>query len=251
MSSLHALDPVAFARDRLGFEPDRMQARVLDPAIRRGILNCSRQWGKSTVTAVLGVHRAVHVPKSNVLIVSPTARQSGELLLKMTEFVERLGIKPCGDGKNRLSLRLPNRSRVIGLPGVAANIRGFTASLVLVDEAALVGDGVFTSIRPVLAVGRGCGNAGDMWLMSTPQGQRGFFYEQWTRPEFQWTRISVPATECPRISPAFLEEERLVLGEQAFRQEYMCEFLQDVHGFFQRSEVEACLTDEIPPLFDR
>jgi hypothetical protein len=41
----HALDPVAFARERLGFEPDRWQARVMRSAARQILLNCSRQAG--------------------------------------------------------------------------------------------------------------------------------------------------------------------------------------------------------------
>ena len=48
----YALDPVRFAREALGFEPDAKQALVLNPTIHRGLLNCSRQWGKSTLTAI-------------------------------------------------------------------------------------------------------------------------------------------------------------------------------------------------------
>jgi hypothetical protein len=34
--------------------------------------------GKSTVTAIKAVHRAYHEPECLVLVVSPSARQSGE-----------------------------------------------------------------------------------------------------------------------------------------------------------------------------
>ena len=47
-----------FAREKLGFEPDEKQRMVLDSTAKTGILNCSRQWGKSTVMAVKAVHRA-------------------------------------------------------------------------------------------------------------------------------------------------------------------------------------------------
>ena len=47
----HALDPVAFARERLGFHPDPKQALVLASRSKQVILNCTRQWGKSTITA--------------------------------------------------------------------------------------------------------------------------------------------------------------------------------------------------------
>ncbi len=58
----HTIDVVAFARDRLAFEPDLDQARALDPFIRRGLLNCCRQWGKSTTVAIRAVHQALHRP---------------------------------------------------------------------------------------------------------------------------------------------------------------------------------------------
>ena len=45
-------DAVEFARTRLGFEPDERQAAVLRSEAKRGILNCTRQWGKSTAAAV-------------------------------------------------------------------------------------------------------------------------------------------------------------------------------------------------------
>ena len=78
----HALDPVAFARERLGFQPDPKQALVLSSRSKRVILNCSRQWGKSTLTAAQAVFTAWHEPESLILVMSPTERQSGELVRK-------------------------------------------------------------------------------------------------------------------------------------------------------------------------
>ena len=69
-------DPVEFVRSRLGFVPDRKQEVLLRGRVRRGLLNCSRQWGKSTVTAAKAVHRAYTVPDSLVVVLSPSARQT-------------------------------------------------------------------------------------------------------------------------------------------------------------------------------
>lgn len=40
-----------------------------------------------------------------------------------------------------------------------------------------------------------------------------------------WERTQITAEDCPRISPEFLADERQMLGEHAYRQEYPCEFL--------------------------
>src|SRR5437868_7837973 len=98
------MEPLRFVRERLGFEPDEKQQIVLDPGVRRGLLNCSRQWGKSTVTAAKAVHRAYSTPGSLVVVVSPSGRQSGEFLRKAAGFVRRLGIRARGDGDNEISL---------------------------------------------------------------------------------------------------------------------------------------------------
>src|ERR1700752_554492 len=75
------MDAVAFARTKLGFDADEKQELILRGG-RRGIVNCTRQWGKSTVTAAKAVHRAHSVPGSLTLVVTPCARQSGEFLRK-------------------------------------------------------------------------------------------------------------------------------------------------------------------------
>jgi len=127
-----------WARRELKFEPDETQTRVLNTRSRRVLLNCTRQWGKSTVTAAKAIHQAHSMPGSLTLVVSPSARQSGEFLRKAEEFARRLNIKPKGDGDNDISLMLPNRSRIVGLPGREATIRGFSAvGLLLVCQCQL------------------------------------------------------------------------------------------------------------------
>jgi hypothetical protein len=237
-------DAAEWVRTRLDLPVDELQARVLRTASKRGILNCSRQWGKSTITAAKAVHQALHEAESLTVVVSPSGRQSGEFLRKAVGFARKLGIRPKGDGDNEISLELPNRSRIVGLPGTESTIRGFSAvSLLLVDEAARCSDDLYLAIRPMLAV-----SDGTLWLMSTPFGKRGFFYETWANGGPEWERFRAPATECARIRKAHLDEERATMGDRWFRQEYLCEFEDTVSGIFARDLVEGAITDEIEPL---
>jgi hypothetical protein len=240
-----AMDAVEFARDRLKFEPDARQIDVLRSDAKRGILNCSRQWGKSTIAAAKAVHRAYTREKSLVLVASPTDRQSAELIRKASEMVAALGIRPRGDGDNQTSLLFPNGSRIVGLPGMEGTVRGFSAvSLLLIDEAARVEDAMYKALRPMLAVGQG-----DLWLMSTPHGKRGFFYECWEHDGAdEWFKVSVPATECGRIPAEFLEAERRAIGPQWFAQEYMGEFVDNGAAVFGRDLVDRAVDDSFGPL---
>jgi hypothetical protein len=233
-----------FAVARLGFRPDPKQRIVLQEGIRRGLLNCSRQWGKSTVTAAKAVHRAYTRPDSLVVVVSPSARQTGEFLRKAAGFAWKLGIRARGDGDNAMSLLFPDGSRIVGLPGVEDTVRGFSAvSLMLIDEAARVNDDLYKAVRPMLAVGDG-----DLWLMSTPNGQRGFFYDEWTDGGERWERVSVTGSECARIPPDFLVEERAALGDRFFRQEYCCEFVSSGDAVFDADLIRAAYSDDVEPL---
>jgi hypothetical protein len=79
-------------------------------------VNCTRQWGKSTLAAVKAVHRAYFHAKSLVVVACPTEKQSAELVWKARDFAVKAGVKLRGDGSNRISLRFPNGSRIVGLP---------------------------------------------------------------------------------------------------------------------------------------
>jgi hypothetical protein len=84
-------------------------------------------------------------------------------------------------------------------------------------------------------------------MLSTPFGRRGVFYEEWTGGE-GWKRYEVPATKCPRIFAAFLEEERRALGDWWYAQEYMCSFEDTPDQLFSHEIIEGMVTDEIEPL---
>ena len=146
-------DGAAWVEEHLGWKPDETQERVLRTERKRVLLNCTRQWGKSTVTAAKAVMQATREAGSLTLVVSPSARQSGEFLRKAAGFARKLRVRPKGDGDNEISLAFPNGSRIVGLPGNEATVRGFSAvSLLLVDEAARVNDELYLAMRPMLAV---------------------------------------------------------------------------------------------------
>jgi hypothetical protein len=94
---LHIADRAAFAREVLQFDPEPLQEFALRSWSRRLILNCNRQWGKSTVAAIRAVHRAWFWPGSLILIVSRTHAQAGELLQKIRAFFADVG----DDGEER------------------------------------------------------------------------------------------------------------------------------------------------------
>jgi len=240
-----ALDRVAFAEE-LGIVPDAWQKEFLRSSSDRVLLNCSRQSGKSTMSAVIALHRALYYPGSLVLCLAPALRQSQELFGKVADFYRDLGRPVAPQGERKLSLELENGSRIITLPGSEKTIRGFSgAALLLLDEASRVDDGLYYAIRPMLAV-----SGGALVMLTTPYGKRGVFYEEWiSGAGHGWERFEVPASQCPRIAETFLMEEDESLPPFIFRQEYECSFEETEDQVFTTDLIDRAVTSEVKPLF--
>jgi hypothetical protein len=187
----------------------------------------------------------LHFPKSLILLVSPSLRQSAELFKKVTEFLNLLAVRPALTEDNKLSLQMQNGSRIVSLPAKESNVRGFSGpSLIVEDESARVTDDLYLALRPMLAISQG-----QHILMSTPFGKRGHFFEAWENGGDSWDRILVTADQCPRISPAFLAEEMRQMPALWYDSEYSCLFVDTIDQIFASEDIEAALSDSVQPLF--
>jgi hypothetical protein len=228
-----------------GLDPDPWQTSYLRSEAERLLLLCFRQSGKSTATAALALTTAIYEPESLVLLLSPSLRQSGELYKKVYDGYERLGRPIAVVEDSATTLALANGSRVVSLPGRPETIRGYSApQLVVIDEAAQADDDLFVAVNPMLAVSRG-----RLVIASTPFGKRGFYYDQWNNGGPEWGRIKVTAYDCPRIDSAWLAEQRTILGERWFNQEFLCEFVETTGQVFSTESIEAAFRSDRPPLF--
>lgn len=222
-----------------GFVPDPWQTQVLESEHPRLLLNCCRQAGKTTVVAAMALVWAMFRPMTRVLILSRSHRQSKEMLRIMTIFHDLCGAKILKRKTNE-ELEFKHLSRIVSAPCKEETIRGFTADIIIIDEAARVPDDLYRAVRPMLAMTKG-----RLILLSTPHGRRGFFWDAWARGGDDWLRIEVPAEQCPRISPEFLAEERRTLGESYYRQEYGCSF-ESVEGLVYPDLGARVLIPETP-----
>lgn len=220
---LHRLVGLALDPSRLlaacGMAPDPWQRQLLLGADRQVLLCCSRQAGKSTVVSALALHTALFTPRALVLLLSPSLRQSAEVFRKVLDADDALGRPLPARHRTQLRLELANGSRVLCLPGREETIRGFGGvDLLVLDEAARIPDVLYRSVRPMLAVSRG-----RLVALSTPFGRRGWFHHEWSG-DGPWRRVQVTWRDCPRISAAFIDEERRALGDAWVAQEYETAF---------------------------
>lgn len=235
---VHAPDPITFAEVVLGAPLDEWQREFMRQAAlnpRVAIAAC-RQSGKSTVTSLFIAWCLLYIDGFTALVASRSLRQAAYFVDKVRDSVLNIVPPSAMRVMNRLSLTLPNGSQIISIPCAQPDAgRGFSPHLFLLDEAAFAPDALFTAIVPSLAATNGA-----MHMISSPNGKVGHFFEAFEgkAEDVFWTR-RVTHRECPRITEKTLINDRIMLGELKFRQEYEAEFVSAEGAFFGATALGA------------
>jgi hypothetical protein len=209
----------------------------MDKPLHDTLLVCARQTGKSTTTALLAAYHAAH-RSARVVVIAPSQRQSS-LSYRKVESVLKADQSVTITRATATVVELANGGTVTCLPGNQPSLaRGETADIVLMDEGAFVKDSLYAVVSPMLAA-----TGGVMICPTTPAGMRGELHRLWSAGGEAWHRVTVKATECPRISPAFLAKERQRLGELLYSQEYECRFVTGGTGYFSGADLEKLFGD--------
>ena len=239
------LDP-SLLMVRAGYRPDQWQVQALRSQSKRSLWCCARQTGKTECASFIAIRDALLEPCSLVLIISVGEDQAREFFRRTVENYNKLGRPVDVVREMALGLELANGSRVLALANNPATIRGYpSVRRIIVDEAAQLQDVVFNTMMPMLAVSQG-----SMLCLSTPFGARGFFFERFSEDTPDWERVTVRATDCPRISADFLERELREQGPRWFAQEYEAVFVSAEGQCFSDEMIGAMFTDgdDIPIL---
>ena len=195
-----ALEPVGILAAQ-GLAPDPWQVEVLQSG-RQVLLNCSRQAARAARCRSWPCTPPCSGREPGAAPVAVAAAVGGDL----PQGARRLpGPRPAGamPATTQTRLELANGSRIVCLPGREETIRSFGGvTLLVIDEAARVPDDLYRAVRPMLAVSQG-----RLICLSTPFGQRGFFYDEWDDSDADWQRVRIPWQRCPRITPDFIAEE--------------------------------------------
>lgn len=234
-----------FARS-IGFDPDAWQRDLLMSEAPRLMMNCSRQSGKTSTVGIVGAHGALSEEGLQTVILAPGMRQGNILMRKIKWAMRRAGwpIKPRIN--NEFEVILENDASILVLPGSEETSRGPSGiDRLMVEEAARVEDDLYHAVRPMLATKPDARE----WQLSTPWGTRGFFWEQWKLIQSgkapNWDYFEITAEQCPRISAAFLAEEKALKGEWFYLQEYFCRFMDAIDSAFRAADIERMLDSEM------
>lgn len=228
-----------------GIALDEWQKEILDTP--GSIVLCSgRQVGKSTIISIRDGKRAAEKAKESILIIAPTERQAQEIFYKTLDYLEDNYSYLIKKGKERPTkhiINLKNGSVIRCLPtGLAGiGIRGFTISKLTVEEAAYMPEEVFSAVTPMLLT-----TGGDMDLLGTPHGAKGYFYECFKNINGHFKVFNVNSEQVIKNRPIseswteaqrkgaleHLEREKARMSVKEYTQEYMGVFNQDLNQFF-------------------
>ena len=242
-------DPAGFCKEVLGLALTSYQKRLLETGSRRVLLRWARQTGKTTALACLCIIHASQHPGSVVLVVAPGLRQSRILGERVRELLGRMprGLrKAVLDQQLRTIFRFRNGSQITVLPNSENQLRGFTADLIVVDEAAFFhnDETIFRNILPPMLATTG----GSLVVSSTPWGRNTVFYQLNQDPSYEKHVVTWrDAVREGRYSPEFLahlERERTT-RPQVFKMEYEAEFAEEADTWLTQDLLAGSIGEDL------
>jgi len=227
---------VEYAEKVLGVKPFAYQAKLLEDENKRIVACMGRQTGKTTTIAMKAIYFADTNPNVTVLITSPSLRQSMIMFDRIATFVystPRLRNKIVR--ATRTLIHFENGSRIIALPCSENLLRGYTAQMVICDEASFMPEEVITQvIFPMLST-----TDGYAIFLSTPWGKDHFFYRAFVNPAYSVHKVK--SSECPLIKSEFLEEMKANMTREAYLMEYEAEFVEALNSYFPQDLIRKCV----------
>jgi phage FluMu gp28-like protein len=167
------------------------------------------------------------------------------MLNRIQELVENNFILSQGVAKQtRTTIQLLNNSAVVALPCSENLLRGYTADLIICDEAAFMPEETITQVMfPMLST-----TNGTAIFLSTPWGKNHFFHKAYTNPDY--SIHTAKSTECPLITQEFLQEQKRILPDEIYRSEYLAEFTEPAYCFFPHDLIRQCIDPTLEQITD-
>ncbi len=224
------------------------QRRFADDKSPFRIYNKSRQIGISFLSALEAVRTAA-TAQADVLYASSSLRQSKEANRKAQQMIYALNESGILGGKifvktaSKEEICLQNGRKILFLPSNPHTVRGFSGDVYL-DEFALHKEQrkIYQALLPTVTRGY------RLTIVSTPMGQSDLFYEIFSQaelyPDFSRHETSIYDALKEGL-PVDVELLRRNTDEETFRQEFLCEFIDEATSFFPYTLIRSCVGETL------
>lgn len=212
----------------------------------------SRQLGKSLCLALLALWWAFHEPEQHVLLLAPSEEGSRRLLRTVRDLATASPLlRSSVVDETAGTLTLTNGSVIRALAASERSARGWSANLLLVDEAQLVPDELISAVLPVLSAREGS----RVVMAGSASVASGAFYNHFMMGEagsehtasFRWVaRVAGGDDDAPWLRPEVVAAARDSMSPTRFDAEFRAEFQSGADAAFTRRWIDRVFADYAP-----
>ena len=229
------------------------------------LANTGRQVGKTTIFAHKIAQYMLDNPNHQVIVVSLTEDQAQLIIIMILDYLEKQHKKDIQKGKNKPTksrVWIKNGAHVISRPvgNTGDAVRGFTGNVLYIDEASGMPELMWKAAMPTLMT-----TGGQIWMSSTPRGkfinntnEKNFFFKCWENPDEKWQIFTINSEEVINNRKIgddwtqikkdkaikFLKNQKSILTEMEYAQEYLAQFLDDMRQWFPDDLIRSCMTEQ-------
>ena len=202
-------------------------------------VSTGRQFGKSLLGQNLLLYWLLQKPNQKGAWLSPVYSQCRKIF---SELMDASTAIIQSSNKAELTFKFVNGSTLQFLSTERPDsVRGYSFNYMILDEAAYVNErGFETAILPTLtAIGKKC------LIISTPKSKNWFYkyYLKGVNENSEYISFRGKSTDNPYVNETFINEQRLSLPDDIFRQEYLAEFTDAGSEVF-RGVDQACIVPQ-------
>jgi len=215
------------------------------------VILAARQTGKSFIVSLWAFFRALEIPNHTILVISPSERQSKNLIDKVKmhiQAIKNIKYEIVEDTKlNSLEIKFPNNSKIVALPSKPETVRGFSGDVIM-DEAAFFEQGmeVYKAVFPTITRKPEY----KLIAISTPKGKTDLFYYLWTIAEENnelWFKYKLTIFDAVEkgLDVDIDNLRQGIKDEDAWRTEYLCEFIDELGSILTYELIQSCEEENI------
>lgn len=243
-------DPETFSKVLTGQELWPWQSEVARSPARYRCLLAGRRAGKSRLLALLATWTAFRKPGASVVLISAGETASLRVLADVTTLCRSRLLAGSITDELKATVRLSNGSTITSFPASMRQIRGVSADLLVVDEAAFVPRDIWTSALPTIADRVRAG--GKVILASTPWpvSDSWFkeFHDRGRNGDPNVASWHLPSSVNPNIGDEELADMQGAMNAEEYAREILAEWTSEQGAYFSAKEIDmACADYQLMP----
>ena len=227
----------------LNFSLHEKQLEVINSPVRFKVCAAGRRGGKSYLSGVMLLIEGLkdidshgnNLKNKEVFYVAPTFQQAKDIMWNLLKDLGHDLIKNVWENTATIELINGRRIRLKGSDR-PDTLRGVGVSFIVMDEYAFMKPEVWDLIlRPTLSDVQGTA-----LFIGTPEGKN-HFYDIWFAAQseemLEWEAFQFNSLDNPIIKESELQEARLTMTAEGYRQEYEASFEAKGAGAFKESDI--------------